>query len=348
MDDKDANRESLSRRACLCLVCLLALLLAPCGDTPPGTDEPAATREGGMSRAITPTARTSQPVESSRPRTTPTARATATPPPRPTATAIPLPPTETPPPPTTTTRPTAVPTKIRTPTPTARPRPTSTPTPVPAATPTDAPTATRTPTPEPTATRTAAAPRFSGAISAIDAGTRRRMAASWRPGCPVPLSDLRLLTVDHWGFDGAERRGQLVVHGDEAEAVLGVMEELYAARFPIERMELVDAYGADDAASMAANNTSAFNCREVTGRPGVWSEHSYGRAIDINPVQNPYVMGDTVLPPAGTAYANRAQDAPGMIHPDGPVVRAFADAGWSWGGSWDAPKDYQHFSSAGR
>jgi hypothetical protein len=174
------------------------------------------------------------------------------------------------------------------------------------------------------------------------------MAASWRPGCPVPVADLRLLTVDHWDFEGAERRGELVVHEDEAEAVLRAMDELYAARFPIERMVLVDVYGADDDASMAANNTSAFNCREVTGRPGVWSEHSYGRAIDINPVQNPYVAGDTVLPPAGAAYADRAQDAPGMIHPDGPAVRAFAAADWSWGGYWDSPKDYQHFSSTGR
>ncbi len=172
--------------------------------------------------------------------------------------------------------------------------------------------------------------------------------SSWRPGCPVPIEDLRLLSVDYWGFDGEEHRGELVVHEDEADSVLWVMRRLFEARFPIAQMQLVDAYGGDDDSSMAANNTSAFNCREVTGRPGVWSEHSYGRAIDINPIQNPYVMGGTVLPPAGERYVDRSLDARGMIYRDGPVVRAFREIGWSWGGNWDSPKDYQHFSATGR
>ncbi len=123
------------------------------------------------------------------------------------------------------------------------------------------------------------------------------MAWSWREGCPVPLADLRLLTVDHWGFDGREHTGELVIHEWEAGDVIVAMRRLYDARFPIRRMLLVDAYGGDDDRSMAANNTSAFNCREVTGQPGAWSEHSYGRAIDINPVQNPYVLDETVLLP---------------------------------------------------
>jgi len=108
-------------------------------------------------------------------------------------------------------------------------------------------------------------------------------------------------------------------------------------------------YEADDDRSMAANNTSAFNCREVTGRPGVWSEHAYGRAIDINPIQNPYVTskGD-VLPPAGAEYVDRSRTAPGMIHEDDAVVRAFRGVGWVWGGSWTSVRDYQHFSATGR
>jgi putative cell wall-binding protein len=191
-------------------------------------------------------------------------------------------------------------------------------------------------------------PRFEGAVWVIDDATRQRMTSSWRPGCPVPIDDLRLVTATHWGFDGHVRPGELVVHRDHAEAVLGVLASLFDQRFPIERMELVDVYGADDDRSMAANNTSAFNCREVSGRPGVWSEHAYGRAIDVNPVQNPYVSRSGVSPPAAAEYADRSRQAPGMIHAGDGVVGAFAAIGWEWGGSWSTVKDYQHFSATGR
>jgi hypothetical protein len=99
---------------------------------------------------------------------------------------------------------------------------------------------------------------------------------------------------------------------------------------------------------MAADNTSAFNCRSVTGHPGVWSEHSYGWAIDINPAENPYVAGHFVALPAGSRYADRGLDRPGMIHPGDVVVRAFGAAGWGWGGAWHSIQDYQHFSLTGR
>ncbi len=165
----------------------------------------------------------------------------------------------------------------------------------------------------------------------------------------MPLDELRLVTVRYWGFDGRPHMGELVIHERYAYAIVQVMHELYDARYPIERMQLVDVYGGDDDRSMAANNTSAFNCRSVTGRPGVWSEHSYGWAIDINPVQNPYVTASgVVLPSAGQRYLDRTQDLPGMIHPDDVVVRAFARIGWKWGGYWSDPKDYQHFSATGR
>ncbi len=174
------------------------------------------------------------------------------------------------------------------------------------------------------------------------------MTSSWRPGCPVAIEDLRLLSVDHWGFDGRVHRGELVVHRDQAGRVLHVMGQLFEARFPIERMQLVDVYGGDDDRSMAANNTSAFNCRSVSGRAGVWSQHSYGWAVDINPVQNPYVSGGRVSPPAGAVYADRSLRRPGMIHAGDAVVRAFASIGWGWGGNWGSAKDYQHFSATGR
>lgn len=190
---------------------------------------------------------------------------------------------------------------------------------------------------------------FRGSIEPVDAGTRERMSGvSWHRGCPVGFADLRLLSVSHWGFDGRAHHGRLIVNRDAATAMLRVMRRLYSLRFAIRQMRLVDAYGADDRRSMAADNTSAFNCRFVAGSGGVWSEHAYGRALDLNPLENPYVTeSGYVSPPAGARFADRSRHRPGMVHRRGPVVAAFATVGWEWGGSWPWPKDYQHFSATG-
>ena len=200
-----------------------------------------------------------------------------------------------------------------------------------------------------TAAQTAETPRFRGEVARIDAPTRERMTGvSWHRGCPVGFADLRLLEVSHWGFDRQVHRGRLVVHRDAAQAMLAVMRSLFRQRFPIRRMRLVDAYGADDHRSMAADNTSAFNCRFVAGQPGTWSEHAYGLAIDVNPVENPYVTASGyVSPPAGAPFTRRGRHSMGMIHRNGPAVAAFASAGWEWGGNWPWPKDFQHFSATG-
>lgn len=192
------------------------------------------------------------------------------------------------------------------------------------------------------------APTFQGRAEPIDAALRQRMTGvSWRPGCPVGLGRLRLLTVSHWGFDGEVRHGRLVVNEDAAGEMLSAMRSLFRLHYPIRQMRLVDAYGADDHRSMDADNTSAFNCRFVAGT-STWSEHAYGRALDLNPRENPYVTASGyVSPPAGAAYADRSQRAPGLVHRGGPVVRAFAAVGWEWGGNWAWPKDYQHFSASG-
>jgi hypothetical protein len=159
--------------------------------------------------------------------------------------------------------------------------------------------------------------------------------------------DLRLLTITHWGFDGSLRTGELVVHVQWAEAIVDVFQSLFEARFPIEQVRLVDEFGGDDNRSMAANNTSGFNCRTATGS-GRWSEHAYGRAIDINPIQNPYVTpSGAILPPEGAAHAERNAATPGLIMGDGPVVAAFDEVGWHWGGRWSSGQDYQHFSATG-
>ena len=170
---------------------------------------------------------------------------------------------------------------------------------------------------------------------------------SWRPGCPVPLRDLRLLALTHWGFDGQVRTGRLIVHEDFARDVVGVFRKLYAARFPIRRMVPVDAYDASDFRSIEADNTSAFNCRFVEGTRR-WSEHAYGRAIDVNPIENPYVSGGRTSHRASKPYVDRSRRRPGMAYEGGALVRAFDAIGWGWGGRWTSVSDYQHFSASGR
>jgi hypothetical protein len=189
---------------------------------------------------------------------------------------------------------------------------------------------------------------FAGGIVPGTKDLRPFMRWSWRKGCPVPPERLRMVRADFWGFDRRVHRGELIVHRDHARRILAVMEKLFDAHYPIERMRLVDAYSADDDRSMAANNTSAFNCRRVSGTRR-WSEHAFGLAIDVNPLRNPYVTaGGRVSPPAGRRYANRARAGAAMIRPGDKVVRAFAAAGWKWGGSWSGSRDYQHFSATGR
>lgn len=201
------------------------------------------------------------------------------------------------------------------------------------------------PTPKPSP-KAPSGPSFNGQISAIE---RSRLTHSWREGCPVGVEDLRLLTVSFWGFDSQVHNGELVVHRDQAQKILAAMKRVFDARFPIQRIELVDVYEGSDDRSMEANNTSAFNCRSVESRPGVWSQHAYGRAVDINPIQNPYVSSSGEPdPPSGAPYVDRSKNAVGMIHARRPVVKAFSSIGWEWGGYWSSSKDYQHFSSKGR
>ena len=189
---------------------------------------------------------------------------------------------------------------------------------------------------------------FRGTISRIDKPLAAEMTGvSWRPGCPVHLRDLRLLRVSHWRFDGSERVGRLIVHEDVARDLVSVFRRLYESRFPIRRMVPVDAYGASDFRSIEADNTSAFNCRYVEGTRR-WSEHAYGRAIDVNPIENPYVSGGSTSHPASVPYLDRGRRRPGMAYEGGALVRAFDAIGWGWGGRWSGVKDYQHFSASGR
>ena len=187
-------------------------------------------------------------------------------------------------------------------------------------------------------------PSFAFSVHPVTAAD---LPATYRAGCPVPPPDLRLLRMSYLDFGGADRTGEMVVHVDQVARVVRVFTRLYEVRFPVARMERVDAFGGSDDASMEANNSSAFNCRPTTSG-SAWSEHAYGRALDVNPVQNPYVSGRTVLPESGRAYLDRGDRRPGMVLAGDLVVQAFAAEGWAWGGSWTNPRDYQHFSRSGR
>jgi poly-gamma-glutamate synthesis protein (capsule biosynthesis protein) len=191
-------------------------------------------------------------------------------------------------------------------------------------------------------------PVFSASISTVSGAERSAMLASgsWRPGCPVAISDLRVLGLSYWGFDGGVHTGQLMVNADVAQPAVQAFRLLFTAQFPIRRMELVETFGADDEQSMLADNTSGYNCRGVPGST-VWSQHAYGRAVDLNPFENPEVRNGAIDPPAAARYADRSLTEVGMIHPNDAATRAFAAIGWSWGGDWTALKDYQHFSENG-
>lgn len=195
-------------------------------------------------------------------------------------------------------------------------------------------------------------PAFTSSVNLIGPDLAHRMRFSHRAGCPVPLRDLRHLRMKYVGFDAEAHTGEMVVHQDLARDVTKAFGRLYGARWPIRRMRLVDDYRGEDALSMAANNTSAYNCRRVAGSH-TWSTHAYGTAIDINPVQNPDLSGSSIAPPAGTRFATLDRTAgahllAGVIHTNDAVVRAFADIGWEWGGHWTTAEDFQHFSASGR
>lgn len=181
----------------------------------------------------------------------------------------------------------------------------------------------------------------------VGPGTAHPLSASWRPGCPVHPRDLVAVEFPHHTPDGPTAAGVLIVHRTVADATAKVVRTLWGTAFPLTSARTVDDFGGDDDASMAADNSSAFNCRTVAGTT-TWSQHAFGTAIDVNPERNPYVRGASVEPPSGRAWLDRSDVRPGMVVEGGPVVRVFDGLGWGWGGRWTSSKDYQHFSTNGR
>jgi hypothetical protein len=175
----------------------------------------------------------------------------------------------------------------------------------------------------------------------------------WHPGCPVSLAQLRVLRVRYVGFDGAPHTGQLVVNRDVAAPLATVFRKLYALRFPIRHMQFADMYGPKAAQPKDGDVTGSFECRQAVPSPctggtgtGTWSNHAYGHAVDLDPVENPYVGCGMTRDATARTYMNRSRVRPGMVTP--AVIAAFRSIGWGWGGSWSgSTKDYMHFSVDG-
>jgi hypothetical protein len=193
--------------------------------------------------------------------------------------------------------------------------------------------------------------QFNYNISNITPAVKERMlkANSWRQTCPVSLVDLRYINVNHLDFNGQTVSGEIIVHKDVADEVVNIFSELYEIRYPIRQMRLVSDFKANDWQSIEAGNTSAFNCRPVTGNKKKWSKHAYGKAIDINPIENPYVSKKGYIShKASLKYKKRKHktntyaDKAVLLKHD-KATKIFKKYGWKWGGDWRTIKDYQHF-----
>lgn len=178
------------------------------------------------------------------------------------------------------------------------------------------------------------------AVYRLSPELRKRITGkSWKPNDFLPLDDLRYLKLLHVDFEGNTLTGEMIVHYSLAREVADIFLELYQAKYPIHRISLIEEFHCDDVASMEANNTSCFNMRKIAGTDS-WSNHSYGMALDINPLQNPYVTATGALP--SEEYLERTNARPGMITEGDVCYQAFVSRGWTWGGYWSEP-DYQHF-----
>jgi hypothetical protein len=188
-------------------------------------------------------------------------------------------------------------------------------------------------------------------ISQITPQIKKRMIKgnSWRKGCPVGLNDLRYLRIAYLDFNGQSTVGELIVHKDVSDEVVEIFEGLYEIGYPIRKMRLVSDYKGSDWQSIEADNTSAFNCRKATGSKK-WSKHSYGKAIDINPIENPYISRSGRISHKeslqyrkrvhrNSTYADKA-----VLLKNDKATKIFKKYGWKWGGDWSGVKDYQHFS----
>ena len=192
--------------------------------------------------------------------------------------------------------------------------------------------------------------KYNATISPITPQIKQRMVngGSYKSYCPISLNDLRYIKLKYIGFDNKEHTGELIVNKSIAKDIVNIFRELYNIKYPIKQMRLVSDFGASDYNSIEADNTSAFNCRYVDGTKK-WSNHTYGKAIDINPIENPYVSnsGHTShkksYPFVARVRANNSLAFKAMFLRDDKAVKIFKKYGFRWGGDWRCCKDYQHF-----
>ena len=188
--------------------------------------------------------------------------------------------------------------------------------------------------------------KFTCSVSPISTDIKSRVinGGSWHKGCPVALDKLSYLRLRYWDFKGKERVGELIVNSEISNRVCKVFGSLYSSGYPIRKMRLVSDFKANDEASMRADNTSAFNCRLMTGSKTKWSNHSFGLAIDLNPFENPYISrSGKVSPKEAIKFAKRVHTNRAVLLKDDLAVKAFLNEGFIWGGNWHSVKDYQHF-----
>lgn len=170
---------------------------------------------------------------------------------------------------------------------------------------------------------------------------KQMVGVSYHDGA-IDLYDLRYLTLTYVDFDGNDQIGNMIVHRIVANDVIDMFKQLYKAKYPIYSIKPVYMFEGDDDLSMAANNTSAFNYRNIGGLDRL-SNHAYGLAIDINPLNNPYIVDGHVLPEGAKAYTDRTNLQIGMVIKNDICYTVFKDKEWTWGGDWTSLKDYQHF-----
>ena len=180
--------------------------------------------------------------------------------------------------------------------------------------------------------------------------TTLKQGGYWHKGCPVGLSDLRLITVTYRGFDKHNHSGQFIANRKAVGPLTSAFHKLYHLHFPIRHLSIATTYGSGSTRSTEPDPTGSFECRDAVPSPcsggkstGNWSNHAYGMAIDINPVENPYVGCGMSRDPQAQSYRDRSNHRPGMV--TRRVVAAFRSVGWGWGGAWTGnTKDYMHFS----
>ena len=193
---------------------------------------------------------------------------------------------------------------------------------------------------------------FEAKIQPINKYIKQRMIErkSWHQGCPVELENLRYIRLKHHNFYRSEKMGEIIVHKDVADEVVEIFRELYEIRYPIRQMRLISDFLGSDWQSIEADNTSAFNCRKTSTKTGKWSQHAFGKAIDINPIENPFVFKTGRIAHIESykykkrIHKNNSFTDRSMLLKEDEVVQIFEKYGWKWGGDFTQYKDYQHFS----